>query len=112
MKKAILIICILFSITIYSQEFKIKKIVSPEFGNVPSGKTFITLTDSIITIKTKKVEKQITVNYFEEIDDQKIYTGNYGKNIIRYTLFKNRNYIKFENKEDLSGKVNELYYYF
>ncbi|MFD2891356.1 hypothetical protein ACFS5J_04940 [Flavobacterium chuncheonense] len=50
MHKIILTIALLFTSLIYAQEYKIKKIESPQYGNIAKGKTRITITDSLIII--------------------------------------------------------------
>lgn len=112
MKKILFLIIILFSCISFSQEFKIKKIVSPEFGKLPAGKTTITLFNEKVILQTKKKTVEFLIIEVEEIENQKIYTGKKGKNDIRFTLFLNEEFIRFENKDNFSGKVNELNYFY
>lgn len=112
MKKAFLLIVLFFSCIAFSQEFKIKKAVSPQFGKIPVGKTIIDLSNSKVILSAGKKTQEFEIDQYEEIENQKIYTGKKGKNDIRFTLFINEGFIRFENKEDFSGKVNEINYFF
>lgn len=116
MKKILIVIALIFSIS-YSfaqdKEYEVKKIMSPQFGKVPAGKTKISISDKIIVVNGGKKSVEYNVDSVEETDLTKTYLCKKGsQNDIRFTYFKIDNYLKFENKDNFSGKVGELLYYF
>jgi hypothetical protein len=116
MKKLFLVIALIFSTT-YSfaqvTEYQVKKMMSPQFGKIPAGNTKISISDKIIIITGGKKTVEYNVDSIDETDFSKTYLCKYGsQNDIRFTYFKNDNYLKFENRDNFSGKIGELLYYF
>lgn len=116
MKKISLIIVLLFALT-YSfgqeKQYEVKKVLSPQYGKVPAGKTKITISDKVIVIDAGKKAVEYEILSIEENDFTKTYLSKMGtQNDIRFTYYKNDNYLKFENRDNFSGKVGELLYYF
>lgn len=114
MKKITLLFLIMLSSLAYCQEteYNVKKILSPQYGKIPSGSTKIFLSDKLIKIKNKAQEVEYIVDTIEDSDFSKTYLSKKGaQNEIRFTYYKNEKYIKFENKDNFSGKVGELQYY-
>ena len=116
MKKLSLIIALLFALS-YSfgqeKQYEVKKVLSPQYGKVPAGKTKITISDKVIVIDANKKVVEYEIISIEETDFTKTYFSKMGtQNDIRFTYYKNENYLKFENKDNFSGKVGELQYYF
>jgi len=116
MKKLIITIALILSVT-YSfaqvNEYQVKKILSPQFGKIPVGNTKISISDKIIIVNGGKKAVEYNVDSIDETDFTKTYLCKYGsQNDIRFTYFKKDNYLKFENKDNFSGKIGELLYYF
>lgn len=116
MKKIIFTIAFIL-ITVYSfsqvSEFQVKKIMSPQFGKIPAGKTKISISDKIIIVTDGKKHVEYNVDSIDETDFAKTYLCKYGSQTdIRFTFVKKDNYLKFENKDNFTGKVGELLYYF
>lgn len=116
MKKIIIAIAFILS-TAYSfaqvSEYQVKKIMSPQFGKIPAGNTKISISDKIIIVTGGKKSVEYNVDSIDETDFAKTYLCKYGsQNDIRFTYIKKENYLKFENKDNFSGKVGELLYYF
>lgn len=116
MKKLSLIIALLFAFT-YSfgqeKQYEVKKILSPQYGKIPAGKTKITISDEKIIYNAGKKPFEFIVEQIEETDFTKTYFSKMGtQNDIRFTYYKNDNYLKYENKDNFTGKVEELLYYF
>lgn len=116
MKKLLVLFISILSITFsYGQEkqYEVKKILSPQFGKVPAGKTKITISDKVIVVDGGKKAVEYLVENTEETDFTTIYMCKYGnQSDIRFTYYKNENYLKFENRDNFTGKVGELQYYF
>jgi hypothetical protein len=94
-------------------EHQVKKILSPQFGRIPAGNTKISISDKIITVSGGKKSVEYNVDSIDENDFAKTYLCKYGsQNVIRFTFIKKDNYLRFENKDNFSGKVGELLYYF
>lgn len=116
MKKLIIVAILALSWTYsFSQnnEYQVKKILSTQFGKIPAGNTKILISDKIIIVTGGKKSIEYAVYSIDETDFSKSYLCKYGnQNDIRFTYFKNDNYLKFENKDNFSGKIGELIYYF
>lgn len=116
MKKLLVLFVSVLSLSFsYGQEkqYEVKKILSPQYGKVPAGKTKITISDKVIVIDANKKVVEYEIISIEETDFTKTYFSKMGtQNDIRFTYYKNENYLKFENKDNFSGKVGELQYYF
>lgn len=113
MKRVLVFLIVLFSVTIYSQEYKIKKAFSPQFGKIPTGKTNIIVSDSIITVKVNSKTVEYKIVEKEEVLGNTIYISKMGsQNDVRFTVFMNEKFIRFENKDSFSGKVSEINYFF
>ena len=113
MKKVLVFLLVLFSVTIYSQEYKIKKAYSPQFGKIPTGKTNIIVSDSIITVKVNSKTVEYKIVEKEEVLGNTIYISKMGsQNDVRFTVFMKEKFIRFENKDSFSGKVSEINYFF
>ena len=113
MKKVLVFLLVLFSVNIYSQEYKIKKAFSPQFGKIPTGKTNIIVSDSIITVKVNSKTVEYKIVGKEEVLGNTIYISKMGsQNDVRFTFFVNEKVIRFENKDNFSGKVGEINYFF
>lgn len=115
MKKLLLFLSLLILSFSYGQEkqYEVIKILSPQFGKVPAGNTKITISDKLITVYAGKKTVEYVVENIEETDFTTIYMCKYGnQSDIRFTYYKNENYLKFENRDNFTGKVGELQYYF
>lgn len=115
MKKIILLIALVFYSLSYSQvkEYKVSKLISPQFGRIPSGDTVLYINDTLITVKAKNKTVNYKVEVLSDDDFSKSYLSKYNsQNEIRFTYYKSDNYLKFENKDNFSGKIGELLYYF
>ena len=116
MKKLLVLFVTLLSITFsYGQEkqYEVKKILSPQFGKVPSGNTKITISDKMIIVDAGKKTVEYVVETIEDTDYTKTYLSKNGnQSDIRFTYYKNENYLKFENRDSFTGKVGEMQYYF
>lgn len=116
MKKLLVLFVSLFCLSFsYGQEkhYEVKKILSPQFGKVPAGNTKITISDKVIVVDAGKKAVEYHVENIEETDFTTIYMCKYGNlSDIRFTYYKNENYLKFENRDNFTGKVGELQYYF
>lgn len=115
--KKIIIAIVLILTTTYSfaqaNEYHVKKIISPQFGKIPAGNTKISISDKIIIVTGGKKSVEYNIDSIDETDFAKTYLCKYGsQNDIRFTYFKNDHYLKFENKDNFTGKVGELLYYF
>jgi len=116
MKKLLVLFIALLGISFsYGQEkqYEVKKILSPQFGKVPAGKTKITISDKVIVVDGGKKAVEYVVESIEDSDYAKTYLCKNGsQSDIRFTYYKSENYLKFENRDNFSGKVGELQYYF
>lgn len=116
MKKLLVLFVSLLSLSFsYGQEkqYEVKKILSPQFGKVPAGNTKITISDKVITVDAGKKAVEYVVENIEDSEYTTIYMCKYGnQSDIRFTYYKNENYLKFENRDNFTGKVGELQYYF
>lgn len=116
MKKVLVLFIALLGLSFaYSQEkqYEVKKILSPQFGKVPAGNTKVTISDKVIVVDGGKKAVEYLVENIEETDFTTIYMCKYGnQSDIRFTYYKNENYLKFENRDNFTGKVGELQYYF
>jgi hypothetical protein len=113
MKKIILLFLFFFSSFSYSQNYEVKKILSPEFGRIPSGKSTISVKDNLIIVTTNKKSVEFNVKLIDDTEFSKVYLCNdRSQNEIRFTFFKTPNYMKYENKDLFTNKVGELQYYF
>ena len=116
MKKLLVLFISLLSISFTNaqeKQYEVKKILSPQYGKVPAGKTKITISDKVIVVDGGKKAVEYLVENIEETDYTTIYICKYGnQSDIRFTYYKNENYLRFENRDNFTGKVGELQYYF
>lgn len=113
MKQLILLFSFLVSNILFSQEFKIKSIESPQLGSISSTKVKIKITDSLIILTEKKEEKEFSIQKIEEDGKKKQYT----------TITKNNKTILFiwddelksfhaKPEDELDKNILELTFYY
>lgn len=116
MKKILLIIATMLFYNLsfsQTQDLKIKKIISPQYGKIPSGKTTISMSDSLIVVKSKDKTVEFKISKIEDTEYSKTYISNHtSQNDVRFTFVKKENYLRFENKDNFTGRIGELIYYF
>jgi len=70
-------------------------------------------SDKVITVDAGKKAVEYVVENIEDSEYTTTYMCKYGnQSDIRFTYYKNENYLKFENRDNFTGKVGELQYYF
>jgi hypothetical protein len=113
MKQLTLLFSFLVSNILFSQEFKIKSIESPQFGSISSSKVKIKLTDSLIIISEEKEEKEFFVQKTTIINERKQYTTITKNNkTINFTWNEKQKtfYVKPEDESDKNALVLTFYY--
>lgn len=113
MKPLTIIICFLISNLLFSQEFKIKSIESPQYGSISNAKVKIKITDSLIIIREKKEGKEFSIQKIEKNGEKKQYTTKTKNNKSILFIWDDKLksfHVKPEDKLDKNTLELTLYY--